>query len=250
MYNGMRLAVDTLSKLGINIDLRSYDTDRNNLKAVQKILESPELKNSDLLVGPLFSEETKLVQQFSMENRINMINPVSNSIDYIRDNPYALLFQSSNQTLGMRSAELAASVTRNKNCIVYFGETAKDSVMAFSFMQRALELGLNIVLAEEHRKETAGKILSTLATPTEFDEYKNPTQFTLALDSIGSIYVASDNALIYSKVNSSVTARGDSIIVIGSETWIAPENTAVNYGNYERLHVLLAAGNFISKGGV
>lgn len=244
MYNGMRLAIDTLTRMGINIDLRSYDTERNNLAAVKKILEAPELKNSDLLVGPLFSEETKLVQQFSAENRIMMINPVSNSLDYVRDNPFAYLFQSSHQTMGVRAAEIAAGATKNKNCIVYFGETAKDSVMAFSFMRRAVELGLTIVLAEEHRKETASRILTTLSTPTEFDEWKNPKQFSLKLDSIGVIYVASDNALIYSKVNSSVTARGDSIVVIGNETWISPENTSVNFENYERVHILLASGNF------
>jgi hypothetical protein len=246
MYNGMRLAVDTLATFGINIELRSYDTERNNLAAVKKILEAPELKNSDLLVGPLFNEETRLVQQFSAENRIMMINPVSNSLDYVKDNPFAYLFQSSHQTIGERSAEIAYEATKNKNCIVYFGDTPKDSIMAFSFMKRATELGLNIVLAEEHRKESAGKILTTLATPTEFDEYKNPKQFSLALDSIGSIYVASDNALIYSKVNSSMTARGDSVVVIGGENWISPENTAVNFENYERLHILLAAGNFSS----
>ena len=111
-------------------------------------------------------------------------------------------------------------------------------------MARARDLGVNIVLAEEHRKETAGKILATLSTPTEFDEYKNPKQFSLRLDSIGTIYVASDNALIYTKVNSSVTARGDSIVVIGTENWISPENTSTSFENYERLHILLASGNF------
>jgi hypothetical protein len=246
MYNGMRMAVDTLEASGIRIELRSYDTERNNPQALTKILESPELRNSDLLVGPLFADEMKPVQQYSAQHRINMINPVSNSLDYVRDNPFSFLFQPSHQTLGERAAEVAASASPNKNCIVYFGDTPKDSIMAFSFMTRARELGVNIVLAEEHRKETAGKILSTLATPTEFDEYKNPKQFSLALDSIGTIYVASDNALIYTKINSGVTARGDSIVVIGSENWISPDNTSVNFENYERLHILLASGNFAS----
>jgi tetratricopeptide (TPR) repeat protein len=246
IYNGMRMAVDTLSGMGIQIDLRCYDTDRNNLEAVKKILAAPELKNSDLLVGPLFAEETKLVQQFSAENRIVMMNPISNSLDYIRNNPYAYLFQASHQTLGERSAEVADAATKNKNCIVYFGDAPKDSIMAFSFMKRAQELGMKIVLAEEHRKETAASILTTLATPTEFDEHKNPKQFSLPLDSIGSIYVASDNALIYSKVHSGLTARGDSVVVIGNESWMSAENTATSYENYERLHILLASGNFAS----
>ncbi|HMJ68910.1 MAG TPA: hypothetical protein VK508_08445 [Cyclobacteriaceae bacterium] len=246
MYQGMRMAVDTLATMGINIELRSYDTERD-LTALKKILDAPEMKNSDLIVGPLFTDQTVMVQEFSLRNQINMINPVSNSADYVKDSPYAMLFQPSHQTIGERAAEVLNSAINNKNIIVYFGDAPKDSIMAFSFMRKAQELGLNIVLAEEHRRETAAKILTTLSTPTEFDEFKNPTQFTLKLDSIGGIYVASDNPLIYSKVSSSLTARGDSIVVIGSETWISPDNSSVNFENLERIHALFASGNYASS---
>lgn len=242
MYQGIRMAVDTLEKTGVHIDLRSYDTERD-LTIVKRLLESPELKNSDLIVGPLFTDQAKMVAEFSMGNQINMINPVSNTVEFIKDNPHALLFQPSHATMGEKAAEVLNAAIRNKNIIVYFGDAPKDSVMAFSFMKKALDLGLHIVLAEEHRRETAAKILTTLSTPTEYDDFKNPTQFTLKLDSIGGIYVASDNPLIYSKVSSSLSARRDSIVVIGSEAWIAPEN-ASSYDNLERIHVLLAASNF------
>ncbi len=246
MYQGMRMAVDTLATMGIHIELRSYDTERDQT-ALKKILGAPEMKNSDLIVGPLFTDQTMMVQEFSLANQINMINPVSNTADYFKDNPYAMLFQPSHQTMGERAAEVLNTAINNKNIIVYFGDAPKDSIMAFSFMRKAQEVGLNIVLAEEHRRETAAKILTTLSTPTEFDEFKNPTQFTLELDSIGGIYVASDNPLIYSKVSSSLTARGDSIVVIGSENWISPENSSVNFENLERIHALFASGNYASS---
>jgi hypothetical protein len=245
MYQGMRMAVDTLDKAGIHIDLRSYDTERD-VTALKKILGSAELKNSDVLVGPLFTDQVKVVQEFSLENQVCMINPVSNSADYFKDNEYAMLFQPSLQTMGDRAAEVLNSAIKNKNVIVYFGDAPKDSIMAHSFIRKAQELGLKIVLAEEHRRETSPKILTTLATPTEYDEFRNPTQFTLKLDSIGGIYVASDNPLIYSKVSSSLTARGDSIVVIGSENWISPDNSSVNFENLERIHALFASGNFTS----
>jgi hypothetical protein len=245
MYQGMRMAVDTLEKVGIHLELRSYDTERD-VAALKKILNATELKNSDVIVGPLFTDQIKVVEDYSMENQVCMISPVSNSADYFKDNEYAMLFQPSLQTLGDRAADVLNSAIRNKNVIVYFGDSPKDSIMAHSFMKKAQELGLKIVLAEEHRKETSAKILSTLATPTEYDEFKNPTQFTLKLDSIGGIYVASDNPLIYSKVSSSLTARGDSIVVIGSENWISPDNSTVNFENLERIHALFASGNFTS----
>jgi tetratricopeptide (TPR) repeat protein len=245
MYQGMKMAVDSLAKTGVHLELRAYDTERD-VVSLRKILEAPELKNSDLIVGPLFTEQTKAVQDFSLANQITMINPISNTADFFKDSPYAMLFQPSHQTMGERAAEILNGAIRNKNIIVYFGDAPKDSIMAFSFMRKAQELGLNIVLAEEHRRETSPRILTTLNTPTEFDEFKNPTQFTLKLDSIGGIYVASDNPLIYSKVSSSLTSRGDSIVVVGSEAWISPDNSSVNFENLERVHALFAAGNFTS----
>ena len=240
LYEGMKLALDTLKKQGINIELLAYDTERNP-DLLKRLLESDELKSSDLIVGPLSQDESKQVQEFSINNKINVINPVSNNSDFIGENPFALLFQPSYQTIGIKSAEIAAARIRNKNCVVYFGDTPKDSIMAFNFMKRANELGMKIVLAEEHNKETSAKIITALTTATEKDEFKNAIQFSLKKDSIGSIFVASDNPLIYTKVISSVETRNDSTIIIGSENWLSGD---VNYEKFERLHVLLAAPNF------
>lgn len=242
LYEGMKLAIDTLKGQGINIELLAYDTERNP-DVLKKLLESDELKSTDLIVGPLSLDESKPVQDFSINNKINVINPVSNNSDFLGENPFALLFQPSYETIGKKCADEVASKIRNKNCIVYYGDAPKDSVMAFNFMKRATELGMKIVLAEEHTKETSGRIISTLTTATERDEFKNPIQFTIKTDSIGSIFVASDNPLIYAKVISSVETRNDSTVIIGSENWLSGD---VSYEKFERLHILLAAPNFTS----
>ena len=242
LYEGMKLALDTLKAQGINIDLLAYDTERNP-EVLKKLLESDELKFTDLIVGPLSLEEAKPVHDFSINNKINVINPVSNNSDFLGENPFALLFQPSYETIGIKSAEVAMARVKNKNCVVYFGENPKDSVMAFNFMKRATELGMKIVLAEELNNETSARIIATLTKATEHDEFKNPIQFKLKKDSIGIIYVASDNPLIYTKVISSVETRSDSTIIIGSENWL---NGDVVYEKFERLHIVLAAPNFVA----
>ncbi len=248
LYEGMRMASDTLFRQGTNIRLLAYDTERNpadpehGKDVIRKLLEKEELKNTDLIVGPIFREELKPVQEFSERHWINMINPVSNNSEFIGQNPYAMLFQPSLETLASRSAELLAARTRNKKCMILYGDAVKDSVMAASFSNRAAEVGLSVVWSEKFRRETAERILSILAKPTEYDEFKNPVQFTMKLDSIGSIFVASDNPLIYTKVISSVEARGDSVLVVGAESWI--DNPSVDLAKYEKLHIMFAAPNF------
>ena len=248
LYEGMRMANDTLSKQGTQINLLAYDTEgspndvEKSQSVLKQFLELDELKNTDLIVGPLFRSETKIVQQFSEKTQTNMIHPVSNSSEFVGQNPYALLYQPSNETLGIKSAELLAARIKNKNCMVMYGDKPKDSVMAANFSLRAKELGLNIVWTEQFKKETAARIISILSTPTEFDEFKDPIQFTLKIDSIGSVFVASDEPLIYTKVISSVDTRRDSVIIVGSEIWL--DNTSVDLTKYERLHVMLSAPTY------
>ncbi len=242
LYQGIRLAADSLDGAGIHLDLLAYDTDRT-VETTKSILSKEELKTVDLIIGPFFADETKVVQDFSLANQINLIaNPVSNNSDFLSDNPFALLYQPSHETIGRKSAEMVAAKVRNKNCIVYFSDSPKDSVMAFNFIKRAMELGVKVVYAEEVRKETSAGILQTLATPTEYDEWKNPLEFTLKKDSIGSIFVASDNPLIYTKVINSVETRGDSVLVVGEETWL--EDNSIDYAKFERTRVAFAAPNY------
>lgn len=241
LYEGMMMAVDTLAKQGIKINVRAYDTERRPEK-IKSMLLMNEMKSSDLIVGPLYSEENTMIQEFSMVNQINLFNPISNNYELIRQNQYGFLFQPSNETIGSESAKFLADTKRNKKCMVFYGDSKRDSTLAANFVAKAKESGLRILRAERVTKETSRKIIEILATPTEFDEYKYPVQFTLRKDSLGSVFVASDDPLIYSKVISCVETRKDSVTIVGSENWL--DQSAVDYSKYESLGIKLYAPNF------
>lgn len=245
-YEGIKLAVDTLNKQNMKISLRAYDTDKgiDNLK---RILETDELRNTDLIIGPLYPEENKIVQEFSIINQVNVVNPFSNNSELIGLNPYAYLFQPSSETIGKKAAEYVAAHARKKLCMVFYGASKKeDSVMAANFAEKANEMGLQIVANEKIINKEAANIMTILATPTEYDEFKYPSEFTLKKDSIASIFVATDDPLIYTKVISSIETRGDSILVVGSENWI--DDTAVAFEKYQTLGIAMTAPNYVSPG--
>ena len=243
LYEGMLLAVDTLAKQGIKINLRAYDTERNP-ERIKSLLLMRELKSSDLIVGPLYSEENAMIQEFSQVNQINLFNPISSNFELVKDNFYGFLFQPSNESIGSQSAQYLASSKRNKKCMVFYGDTKRDSTLAANFVLKAQASGLKVLRSERVTKETSRKILEILATPTEFDEWKYPKQFSLPKDSLGSVFVASDDPLIYSKVISSVETRKDSVTIVGSESWL--DQSTVDYTKYESLKIKLYAPNFSS----
>ena len=243
MYQGMKLAADSLSHTGIHLSLLAYDNERN-LDVTRKVIRENELKQVDLMVGPFFAEEARPVLDFSLANKIPVVvNPLSNSSDFVKDHPYSFLFQPSHETIGRSSAELAASKSKKKNCFVYYGDTPKDSVMAANFVARAKELNFNVLYSQRVSGENSGSILSKLATATEYDEWKNPLQFSLKKDSLGCIFVASSNELIYSKVINSVETRKDSILLIGQESWL---ESSVDFTKFEGINIALASPNFKS----
>jgi tetratricopeptide (TPR) repeat protein len=243
-YEGMKLAVDTLNKQGVKISLRAYDTERDPSK-IKTILETEELKNTDLIVGPFFPDENKVIQEFSARNQINVINPFFTNSEYIADNPFGFLFQPSVETIGKKSGEFLANYPlKNKNCFVFYGTGKRDSVLAASFMQSAKEKGLNIVTARMIPKDNVRSITTLLATATEYDEFKYPKQFTLKKDSIGSIFVASDDPLLYAKVVSGVETRGDQVVVVGSENWL--DQTVIDFEKYQTLPIVLTSPNYTS----
>jgi hypothetical protein len=197
------------------------------------------------MIGPFFPEENKLITEFSAKNKINVIQPFTNNLETVDKNEFGFLLQPSYQTLGQKSAEFIADRPgRRKTCMVFYGTLKRDSILAASFVKKANERGLKVLLSKRLTKDETGSILSLLATPTEFDEWKVPIEFTVKKDSIGSIYVASDDALIYTKVISSVETRRDSILVVGSEEWLSL--TAVDLEKYQTLRVAFAAPYFTS----
>jgi tetratricopeptide (TPR) repeat protein len=243
-YEGIRLAIDSLnSQPGVPISLRAYDTDKG-LGTLRRILETEELENTDLIIGALSSNENQMVQQFSLEHQVNVVNPFSNNSDLIGSNPYAFLFQPSAETIGKKAAGFLADHSSKNLCMVIYGTSKKDSTLAASFSAKAPEVGLQIVANERVHRDEAARIMDMLAKATEYDEFKFPSQFTLEKDSIGSIYVATDDPLIYTKVISSIETRGDSILVLGSENWI--DDTAVAFEKYQTLGVTFTAPNFVA----
>lgn len=89
-YQGFMLAVDSLKQRGLSINLHVFDTQHDTTR-IKEILGFPEFENNDLIIGPIYNHEIKLVSEFSKENQIKMISPLIDNLSLVNENPY--LFQ-------------------------------------------------------------------------------------------------------------------------------------------------------------
>lgn len=85
-YEGLLLAVDSLKRQNVNIDLHVYDTgDRNS--SLDALLSKPELKQMDIIFGPGHSEHIKAVSDFAKEHDIRLVIPFTSKDSEVFNNP-------------------------------------------------------------------------------------------------------------------------------------------------------------------
>lgn len=75
-YEGLLLAVDSIKSTGKNVTLFTYDT-RKDTNEVKNILKEVDYIKPNLIIGPLIPNNIKLVAQFSEQNKIPLILPLS-----------------------------------------------------------------------------------------------------------------------------------------------------------------------------
>ncbi len=246
LYLGIELAADTLKAQGVNIELFAYDTKRSE-KVTKEITEKEELKGMDLIIGPLYARTINVINEFSFKNKINVVNPLSSNSDVIGNNPFAFLFFPSDETIGRASAEYTCESLDDKPGIIFYEDNASDSAKAFAYLQRVTADSINIIATQKIRKDDSRVILDMLLIKnsklSEVSSEESKEKYTIKLDSIGHIFVASNNDLISSKVLSAVETRGDSIVVIGSADWL--NLSVITYDTYFKLGTVLYAPNYI-----
>ncbi|RPH32161.1 MAG: LysM peptidoglycan-binding domain-containing protein [Bacteroidales bacterium] len=86
-YQGFLLAVDSLKRGGLSLSLSVYNTSKS-VSDSKRLLTEKGIKESDLIVGPVYPELLKPFADFSRENRINVVSPLSHNDDLLKGNPF------------------------------------------------------------------------------------------------------------------------------------------------------------------
>lgn len=87
-YEGLKFAIDTMIKSGMNINLFVYDLDDTDEK-LEKVLSSPDLKNMHLILGPFTQTYLDTLSAFSYEYKIPMASCfLTGEINLREINPY------------------------------------------------------------------------------------------------------------------------------------------------------------------
>ena len=126
-YQGFLLAVDSLKREGLSLNLSVYNTNKS-LAESKKILNEKGLRESDLIIGPVYPELLEPFANYSRENRINIISPLSQNDALLKGNPY--YFQI-NPSLLIQFDEFASKInfcTESNLMVIYEDDSLKTDV--------------------------------------------------------------------------------------------------------------------------
>jgi len=85
-YEGALLAVDSLQRAGMNIELFAFDV--SNQKMINALLQMDEMRDMNLIIGPVYPELQETVASFAAKNRIPMVSPLASTGTFEQNNSW------------------------------------------------------------------------------------------------------------------------------------------------------------------
>lgn len=85
-YEGFLMAVDSLKRTGTSIDLYTYNSGAENA-SLDALLSKPEMKQMDIIFGPLYQTHIKPLSEFAQKNNIRLVIPFTSKDNTVFRNP-------------------------------------------------------------------------------------------------------------------------------------------------------------------
>ena len=227
-YEGMKLALDSLEKGGFKGKIHVYDYNLDSA-GFAKLMKKPELKEMDLIIGPLSGKKFEAVLKFAKENKINMVAPTLQGNNILMGNMNVSKVTPSYATQAEAIGKYAAEKFAGQNIILFNSANPKDKPYINTFRKTA-----NALLS----KSTSDSVKEvTFATLKNFISKTKPN--IIVIPSTNQSFVTEAvNKLYLTKQETK-----DSIIVFGMSNWMDYES--LDFGYLNTLHATVSSYQFI-----
>ncbi|BAX81849.1 PBP1 and LysM peptidoglycan-binding domain-containing protein [Labilibaculum antarcticum] len=116
-YQGVLLAVDSLQKDGLSVDLHVFDTEKNP-ERLQRILAGLQYTDLDFIIGPVYQNTFSVVADFAQRRRIPIISPLSPKNSELQTNPFVIQINTSVKSICGKISDFVSYDLDTRNLIV------------------------------------------------------------------------------------------------------------------------------------
>lgn len=210
-YEGVLLAIDKLRSKGLSVNLTVYDT-YGDAEVVDSILTIADIRDADLIIGPVYSINVDHVARFARRYRIPVVSPLATrNREILRGNPYLFKVQPSVNVIEEAMAR-TISEYQDYNLVFVHSDTAWTDNLSQAFKNNIFrKLRYVTPLSEINFREVL------FSSRSSYNDTINILDHALRKDIPNLVIIASTDEAVMSEVvvNLHTLLRNYKIEVIG-----------------------------------
>ena len=208
MYAGMKLAKEKLEMEQININLFTFDIERD-ANLIANLVDNGNFNYIDLMVGPLYPEANKIANNFAKSNDVVQVHPLSNNRQLIVNEKNTFLASPSYEMQSAKALDYINSQNAPRSVAIYYGNTRKDSTFAYIYRDKAMDNGIDVT------------VIKRFTTADDIDVKRKP----------GHVFISGSDDSFGSKVINALDKKKISAPIIGVSSAFDFESSSLNVFN-------------------
>jgi LysM repeat protein/ABC-type branched-subunit amino acid transport system substrate-binding protein len=136
IYEGALIALNRLKSEGFSVNFRVIDTN-NEEQVINEFISTCNPKKIDLIIGPIYSGNLKTVSNFALENRINIVSPLSSEKELTQNNPFLFQVIPSTETVIKNTAETL--INNRDSSIIFIHMGSEEEFKYINLFQEQLK---------------------------------------------------------------------------------------------------------------
>jgi len=217
LYQGIELGVEQMKKEGQKVSLITFDSKRD-IAHLTNLLKDQSLSNADVIIGPIYPEETDVVSAFAEKEQIPFIHPLSNLGDRFEQFKYSYLFRPSVASLSAGIISNLKSQNWGKRVAIGYSGSSRDENLGLLLQTELEKAGFDLVKIQKLDSKNASTFLQGLGVRRG----NNPT--------VDQVILLSDDPAIAQSVFSLMESISTSVPMLVMDSWLG-----FNFANYEML---------------
>ena len=173
LYQGMLIAIDSLKRRGLSINLHVYDSGNDETDA-KLMLAHSELKDMDFIIGPAYASQIKILADYAAIHKVKLIVPFSSKSEETVNNPYVFQINTPQDQHNYLTAKAIIETFKGANIVllsfkndVYNTKTALKDTLGKMMTARNIKFRtITYSSIESLKKELSAKEENVLITLT------------------------------------------------------------------------------------
>ena len=217
LYQGIALEVETLKSNGIAIQLHTFDSKRD-LNYLNSLVKDPTVLAADVIVGPIYPEESELISAFAESQKIPFVHPLSNLGDRFEANQFSYLFRPSLNSLANGVVESLKSQAWGKTVAIGYSGSSRDEQLGLLLQSQLEKEGFTLAKIQKVDSKSASTFLQGLGV-------RRGNQ-----PAVDQVILLSDDPALAQPVFSLMESISTKVPLLVMDSWLG-----FNFSNYEML---------------